>query len=86
MKNTKNILVGAMLAMTIATYANASNNVYKAEEKTKVTGLNQSLPVSLPALDGPAPLKEKVALENSKHTAAQKAAIVGLQLKSNTAK
>jgi len=86
MKNTKNLLVVAMMAITFTTFANASNSVYTNEEKVKVTALNNSLPASLPVLDSPAPLKAHNSVDTNKHSATQKAAIVGLSLKSNTTK
>jgi len=149
MKNAKNVIVGAMMVMAIATYANAmsSNNTsvhilasveekvkvssantvlpaylpvlesetpvavsnvneaynlsasQKAaivglsfgksvsfEEKAKVSGANKVLPVSAPVLDSPAPAAVKNVNDTNKHSALQKAAIVGLQLKSNTTK
>ncbi|TDE15388.1 hypothetical protein [Dyadobacter psychrotolerans] len=87
MKNTKNMLVGAMIAMTIATYANANNtSLHTIEEKTKVSVVNSVLPVSLPVLETPAPVAVKITNDTNKHNAVQKAAIVGLQLKSQSAK
>ena len=86
MKNAKSMIVAAMMAMTIATYANAENSTYKFEEKARVTLLSSALPASLPVLDSPAPQAAKSTVDTNKHTAAQKAAIVGLQLKSNTTK
>ncbi|MCF2488897.1 hypothetical protein [Dyadobacter sp. CY347] len=81
MKNTRNMLVAALMAMTFATYANANNTAYTVEEKVKVTGL-KSLPASLPVLESPAPQKAKNSVDTNNHSASQKAAIVGLQLKS----
>lgn len=86
MKNAKTMIASAMMVMTIATYANANNTSYTIEEKTKVAVLNSTLPVSLPVLDSPAPQKEKLTVDTNKHTANQKAAIVGLQLKGTSAK
>lgn len=84
MKNTRNMLVAALMAMTIATYANANNSAYTLEEKVKVTGLSKALPASLPVLESPAPQKAKNSVDTNNHSATQKAAIVGLQLKSTT--
>ena len=93
MKNAKNVIVGAMMAMTIATYANANtlnktsvHILASVEEKGKVSGVNKVLPVSLPVLETPAPNAAKVSTDTNKQNANQKAAIVGLQLKSNTTK
>jgi len=90
MKNTKNLLVGAMIAMiamTSFTYANANNtSLHTVDEKTKVSVVNSVLPVSLPVLETPAPVVVKITNDTNKQTAAQKAAIVGLNLKSQSAK
>ncbi|KQS26879.1 hypothetical protein [Dyadobacter sp. Leaf189] len=86
MKNAKTMIATAMMVMTIATYANANNSTYIAEEKTKVGVSSAALPASLPVLESPAPQKDKLTIDTNKHNAAQKAAIVGLQLKSNSAK
>lgn len=93
MKNAKNIIVGAMIAMTISTYTNASNSnnasahiLASAEEKGKVLSAGKFLPASLPVLESPAPQIVKNSTDTNKHNANQKAAIVGLQLKSNTTK
>ncbi|NIJ53742.1 hypothetical protein [Dyadobacter arcticus] len=86
MKNTKSMIVAAMMAMTIATYANAGNSTYKVEEKVRVSVLNKALPVSLPVLESPAPQTAKLTVDTNKHSAAQKAAIVGLQMKSVSTK
>ena len=84
MKNTRNMLVAALMAMTFTTYANANTTAYTVEEKVKVTGLNKALPTSLPVLESPAPQKAKNSIDTNNHSASQKAAIVGLQLKSVT--
>ena len=86
MKNAKTMIATAMMVMTIATYASANNTTYTIEEKTTVAVLNKALPVSLPVLESPAPQKDKLTVDTNKHSADQKAAIVGLQLKSNSAK
>ncbi|KAA0993690.1 hypothetical protein [Dyadobacter aurulentus] len=86
MKNAKTMIATAMMVLTIATYAGANNTTYTIEEKTTVAVLNKALPVSLPVLDSPAPQKDKLTVDTNKHSADQKAAIVGLQLKSNSAK
>jgi hypothetical protein len=86
MKNTKTMIVAAMMAMTIATYASAENSTYKVEEKARITVMDKALPASLPVLESPAPQSEKLTVDTNKHSAAQKAAIVGLQLKSASAK
>lgn len=94
MKNAKNVIVGAMMAMTIATYANANtlnktsvHILASVEEKVKVSSvMNKVLPVTLPVLETPAPNAAKVSTDINKQSANQKAAIVGLQLKSNTTK
>ncbi|WP_138475340.1 hypothetical protein [Dyadobacter bucti] len=88
MKNAKNILVGAMMAMTIATYANAntSAHILTVEEKVKLNVLNKALPASAPVLESPAPQRDKATSDINKHSATQKAAIVGLQLSSSATK
>ncbi|WAC13722.1 hypothetical protein [Dyadobacter pollutisoli] len=86
MKNAKNMLVVALMAITSAAYANTNNSTYKVEEKVKVAVLNNALPAALPVLETPAPQNAKATNDTNKHSATQKAAIVGLQLKSNTTK
>jgi len=93
MKNAKNVIVAAMMVMTLATYANATtvnkNSAHilaSVEEKVKISNVNKVLPASLPALEGPAPMVVKNSNGTNKHNPLQKAAIVGLQLKSNSAK
>ncbi|GGB86343.1 hypothetical protein [Dyadobacter sediminis] len=88
MKNTKSMIAAAMMAMTIATYASARNsvNTIALEDKATVYGANKALPASIPALESPAPQAVKVNADNNKQSAAQKATIVGLQLKSISAK
>lgn len=88
MKNTKSMIAAAMMAMTIATYANASNsvNTIAVEDKATVSGANKALPVSIPALESPAPQVAKINAEINKQSAAQKATIVGLKLKSISTK
>ena len=76
MKNANKMIAVALIAMAIATSANASN-----EEKSKVTLINKILPASLPALEGPAPQRVTLSAESTK-TAIQKANIVELKLKS----
>ncbi|GGM87748.1 hypothetical protein GCM10010967_20420 [Dyadobacter beijingensis] len=85
MKNAKNLLALALVAVTSAAYANV-NSTYTVEEKIKVAVVTNALPVSAPVLETPAPQKEKLATDTNKHSAAQKAAIVDLQLKSVTTK
>lgn len=85
MKNAKNLLAVALIALTSAAYAN-NNSTYTVEEKIKVAVVNNTLPASAPVLDSPAPLKVKNTPDTNNHSAAQKAAIVGLQLKSVTTK
>lgn len=85
MKNAKNLLAVALIALTSAAYAN-NNSTYTVEEKTKVALVNNTLPASAPVLDSPAPQKVKNTPDTNNHSAAQKAAIVGLQLKSVTTK
>ena len=80
MKNTINILAGAMIAMTIFTTANANT-----EDKAIVSNVNKSLPVSVTGLETPAPQKEAVA-KTQNYTAPQKANIVELKLKSDSSK
>jgi hypothetical protein len=82
MKNTKNIFAAALMAMTVVTFANANNN----DEKIKSFGVVNTLPANVPVLDTPAPQPEKNTIEINKHNATQKATIVGLQLKSQSAK
>ena len=84
MKNTKNIFAAALMALTFVTYANANTTAYTVEEKVKVSGLSKALPTSLPVLESPAPQKAKNSIDTNNHSASQKAAIVGLQLKSTT--
>jgi hypothetical protein len=86
MKNAKTMIAAAMMVMSIATYANANNSTYTFEEKGRLAILDKALPASVPVLDSPAPQKEKLTVDTNNHNAAQKAAIVGLQLKSNSAK
>lgn len=76
MKNANKMIALALLALTIATSAIASN-----EEKSKVTLINKILPAAHPILDGPAPQRVNLSAESSK-TAIQKASIVELKLKS----
>lgn len=76
MKNANKMIALALLALTIATSAIASN-----EEKSKVTLINKILPAAFPILDGPAPQRVNLSAESSK-TAIQKASIVELKLKS----
>ncbi|MNY61569.1 hypothetical protein D3C86_1982620 [compost metagenome] len=85
MKNAKNMLAVALIALTSAAYAN-NNSTYTVEEKIKVAVVNNTLPASAPVLDSPAPQKVKNTPDTNNHSAAQKAAIVGLQLKSVTTK
>ncbi|MCE6987743.1 hypothetical protein [Dyadobacter sp. CY323] len=86
MKNAKTMIATAMMAMTIATYASANNSTYTSEEKVRISVINKSLPAALPVLESPAPQVVRNTVDTNKHTAAQKAAIVGLQLKSISAK
>jgi len=87
MKNAKNIIAAAMMAMTIATYANANTNINTTvEEKSKVTAAINTLPASLPVLESPAPQVVKSSNDTNKQNAVQKAAIVELQLKSQSTK
>ncbi|MCF0069034.1 hypothetical protein LZD49_01040 [Dyadobacter sp. CY261] len=85
MKNAKNLLAIALVALTSAAYANV-NSTYTVEEKIKVAVVSNALPASAPAIETPAPQKEKLANDTNNHSAAQKAAIVDLQLKSVTMK
>lgn len=82
MKNTKNILAVAMIAMTISTYANANNFVKEDKAATTVV---KSLPESAPAVETPAPQKSVVA-PTQQYSAPQKASIVELKLKSDSNK
>ena len=82
MKNTKTMIVTALIGLSIAASANANSFTYNVEEKGRVAILDKALPASLPALESPAPQKERLSVDTNNHTAAQKAAIVGLQLKS----
>jgi hypothetical protein len=86
MKNAKSILVGAMMVMSVATYADtiqSSNNAIhiSVDEKRSVAVLNKVLPDSAPAVDAPAPQKGVVAVAKQ-YSPLQKAAIVELELKS----
>jgi hypothetical protein len=85
MKNTKNILAAAMIAMTITTYANATSNIVVNEDKAIVSAIGKSLPESVPAMETPAPQKVNAA-QNKNYTAPQKANIVELKLKSDSKK
>ena len=67
----------ALMAMTIATGANAAN-----EEKSKGSLINKVLPANVPALDGPAPQRVNLSVEPAQKTAIQKANLVELKLKS----
>lgn len=82
MKNTMNILAGAMIAMTIFTTANANTNT---EDKAIVSTANKALPVSVTVLDTPAPQKEAI-VKAQNYSAPQKANIVELKLKSGSNK
>lgn len=73
------------MAMTIATYANANNSI-AVEDKATVSVLNKALPSNIPALESPAPQNAKVNADINKQSAAQKATIVGLKLKSISTK
>lgn len=87
MKNAKNILAAVMMTMTIATYANANTNIDKTVEgKANVNGAVYALPETLPVLESPAPQSEKISNGTNKLNAEQKAAIVGLKLKSQLTK
>jgi len=88
MKNTKSMIAAAMMAMTIATYANANNSVHTiaVEDKATVSVLNKALPSNIPALESPAPQNAKVNADINNQSAAQKATIVGLKLKSISTK
>lgn len=80
MKNAKNLLALALVALTSAAYANV-NSTYTVEEKIKVAVVSNALPVSAPVLDTPAPQNEKLTTAANNRSAAQKAALVDLQLK-----
>lgn len=93
MKNAKNVIVAAIMVMTIATYANANtlnrtslHILASVEEKVKVSDVNKVLPVSLPVLESPAPNAVKKGNDINKPSAQQKAAIVELKLKSVSTK
>lgn len=75
MKNTKNIFAAALMAMTVVTSANAS------DEKAKTTVVVNTLPANVPALETPAPQVTKNTTEINKYNANQKAAIVELTFK-----
>jgi hypothetical protein len=77
MKNAKQMIVVALMAMTIAAGANASN-----EEKSKGSLINKALPANIPALEGPAPQRVNSSIESTQKTAIQKANLVELKLKS----
>jgi hypothetical protein len=85
MKNTKNILAAAMIAMTITTYANATSNNAVNEDKATVSAIGKALPETVPALETPAPQKANVT-RNASYSAPQKANIVELKLKSDSGK
>ncbi|GLU51662.1 hypothetical protein [Dyadobacter frigoris] len=85
MKNTKNILAAAMIAMTITTYANATSTIVVNEDKATVSTIGKALPESVPTLETPAPQKA-IVTKNDNYTAPQKANIVELKLKSDSKK
>lgn len=85
MKNAKSILVGAMMVMSISTYADAiksSNNAYhiSVEEKRNVSVLNKVLPATVTVTETPAPQKGSTVAPKVLNPA-QRAAIVELELK-----
>jgi hypothetical protein len=85
MKNAKSVLIGAMVAMSISTYAdaiNVNNNAshISVEEKKSLSILNNVLPVSMPAIETTAPQKVSVPAVKQP-TPEQKAASVELELK-----
>ncbi|WP_149243348.1 hypothetical protein [Dyadobacter sp. 32] len=85
MKNAKSILVGAMMVMSISTYADAiksSNNALhiSVEDKRTVSVLNKVLPDSVTAVETPAPQKA-VSANEKQLSPEQKAATVELELK-----
>jgi hypothetical protein len=87
MKNAKNIIAAVLMTMTIATYANANTTINTSvDEKGKVSAVINTLPTSLPVLETPAPQVVKSSNDTNKHNAIQKAAIVELKLKSQSAK
>jgi hypothetical protein len=86
MKNAKNIIAVAMIAMTITTYASANTTINTTEDKAKVSVAVNPLPTTLPILESPAPQVEKKSNDSNKQNAIQKAAIVELQLKSQSTK
>jgi hypothetical protein len=85
MKNTKTILAGVLMMISISTYAdaiNSSNNALhiSVDEKKNVAVLNKVLPDSLPAIETSAPQKATPATA-TQLSAEQKAALVELELK-----
>lgn len=93
MKNAKNVIVGVLMMMTVASYANANsmngtsaNILASTEDKVKVSGVNRILPATLPVLESPAPVVVKNERDTNKYSAEQKAAIVELRLKSQSAR
>ncbi len=86
MKNAKNIIAVVCMAITLVTYTSANANNTTADEKAKVSNTINTLPETLPVLDTPAPQAEKKSIGTNKQNAEQKAAIVGLKLKSQSTK
>lgn len=86
MKNAKNIIAVVLMAMTIATYANATNINSTVDEKAKASVTVYTLPATPEFIESPAPQAEKKSISTNKQNAVQKAAIVGLQLKSQSTK
>ncbi len=84
MKNAKQILVGALMVMSISTYADviktSNNDIYNSAEEKSISVINKVLPTSVSPIESPAPQKAAVITEKQ-YTASQKAAIVELELK-----
>ncbi|REA58522.1 hypothetical protein DSL64_20775 [Dyadobacter luteus] len=74
MKNIANILICTFVLGSTLTFAGQS------EDKATATPVN-ALPASAPALESPAPQKDKLAAD-TKYSAEQKASLVELKLKS----
>ena len=72
MKNSITTFIRAMALTTSFAFANT-------EDKSTASAKN-SLPASVPAVETPAPQREKTTTDYNKYTPAQKASIVGLKI------
>lgn len=82
MKNTKNIFAGLLVALAIVSNVNASTVAdKKLDEKAQPVVVANKLPMSLPALESPAPQVVKEVKSNTDADVAKKAAAIGLEMK-----